>query len=260
MSVQGKVVWHDLMTKDVARSKAFYGELFGWKVVEQGAWAFWSHDGGNDHFGTLMPVPVEGMPSNWVPYITVDDLDAALVAIPAHGGRLHTAKMAAGTTGHFAIAADPHGATFSVWQYAAGAPKPETDTPPGAGHFCWAELHSPNPSADEKFYAAVFGYGVEHMEMPGMKYTVFLRDAKRADGTRRQGGGMMQLQAGMTHPFWLSYVAVADCDATIERAGKLGGSVIQGAMEIPNIGRMAIFADPTQAVFAVLGPNKPHTH
>jgi len=33
---QGKFVWHDLLTSDVATAKKFYGELFGWSFKKQG--------------------------------------------------------------------------------------------------------------------------------------------------------------------------------------------------------------------------------
>ncbi|MFL7868771.1 MAG: hypothetical protein AB8I58_08085, partial [Anaerolineales bacterium] len=29
-TLPGKVVWHDLVTPDLDKSRAFYGELFGW--------------------------------------------------------------------------------------------------------------------------------------------------------------------------------------------------------------------------------------
>jgi uncharacterized protein len=257
MSVQGKVVWHDLMTKNLEGSKAFYGELFGWRLQKQGPWSFLCPADSDQHFGTMMMLEsTQPMPSHWVPYITVDDIDAALKAIPAHGGVLHTGKMAAGETGHFAVAADPQGATFTVWQY-NGAPKStDTDTPPPPGHFCWAELHTSDPEAAEKFYGAVFGYSIQHMEMPGMKYTIFLRDSKRADGSLRQGGGMMKMQEGISHPFWLSYVAVADCDASVTKATQLGANIVAPPTNIPNVGRFSMMLDPTHAAIAVLGPNK----
>ena len=33
---QGKFVWYDLLTTDVAAARGFYGELFGWSFKEQG--------------------------------------------------------------------------------------------------------------------------------------------------------------------------------------------------------------------------------
>ncbi len=53
---------------------------------------------------------------------------------------------------------------------------------------------------------------------------------------------------------WCPYFSVADCDAAVERAKKLGGKVHVGPHDIPNIGRFAILADPQGATFAMMKP------
>jgi len=44
------------------------------------------------------------------------------------------------------------------------------------------EVLRTSSEACERFYASVAGYKFEHMEMPGMRYTLLLRAAKRPDG------------------------------------------------------------------------------
>jgi hypothetical protein len=51
---------------------------------------------------------------------------------------------------------------------------------------------------------------------------------------------------------WLTYFAVADCDATVRRAGELGGKVLAGPENAPGIGRWATLEDPQGAVFSVI--------
>ncbi len=255
MGIQGKIVWHDLMTSDLERARQFYGELFGWRTKDEGGWSFITPADDDKHFGTLMTLPAPNMPPHWVPYLAVADLDAAMAAIPAAGGKLHTAKMKAGTTGTFAIAADPQGASFTAWQYAEGHAPPDVETIPGTGHFCWDELLTSDVAAAQAFYGKVCGYETEKMPMPGMDYSLFLREAKTAEGKRRQAAGLMALPQGVPHPFWASYVVVANCDATMERAKRLGATLPMPAMDVPAVGRFTTLLDPSMAAIGILQPS-----
>jgi uncharacterized protein len=49
---------------------------------------------------------------------------------------------------------------------------------------------------------------------------------------------------------WATYFAVDDCDATLARAGELGGEAVAQPMDIP-AGRFAVVRDPQGAVFGV---------
>jgi predicted enzyme related to lactoylglutathione lyase len=55
-------------------------------------------------------------------------------------------------------------------------------------------------------------------------------------------------------PYWTTYVSVADADATVAVARDAGGTVFVEPMDVLDVGRMAIFADPTGAVVAVWQP------
>jgi predicted enzyme related to lactoylglutathione lyase len=258
MNVQGRIVWHDLMTTNLEASRRFYGELFSWRIPSEGQWNFLYPAGDEkNHFGTMMVLEQPGVPSHWVPYVAVNDLDAAAKAITAGGGKIIVPRHSAGTTGDFVYALDPHGAAFTAWQYTGGEGKPEIDGLPPVGAFCWDELMTPDVEASKKFYGAVFGWDAETMEMGGgMQYTMWRREAKGADGKPRQAAGMMKKPPEVPRAMWLSYVTVADCDASVDKATKLGGKPTSPPMEIPNIGRFSALLDPTFAPFAILGPNK----
>jgi uncharacterized protein len=255
MSNRGRVVWHDLNTNDIDGARRFYGELFGWNISAHGQWNFIAPAGEAQHFGTMIQhEPAEKIPPHWLPYLTVTDLEAAIAKVPAAGGKILVPKMPAGTTGHFSYVSDPQGAVFALWQYADSPGKPELDAAPPAGHFCWDELLTSDPAAATKFYGELIGYASEPSAVPGMEYTLWLREAKRPDGKRRQAAGLMKLPPGMTHPCWLSYVAVAGCDQAAERAKTLGATVVFGPVNIPDVGRIATLLDPTGAAIAIISP------
>lgn len=255
MSLQGRVVWHDLNTNDLGKAKAFYGELFNWDIRAEGEWNLLYSKGSDEHFGAMMALHDPATPPHWLPYLTVENLDQAMAAVTANGGALHTAKMSAGKSGDFAVAADPQGAAFTLWQYAAGQGKPEQDTPLPAGRFCWDELMTPDPDSAKRFYGAVVGWQSEDMPMQEMTYTLWKRPgALGPDGKPRQAGGLMKSPPGVPHPFWCSYVLVDDCDASAARAKQLGGTVVMAPTDIPNVGRFATLIDPTGAAISILAP------
>ena len=51
---------------------------------------------------------------------------------------------------------------------------------------------------------------------------------------------------------WMPYVMVSDCNATAARAGELGARTFVPPNDIPNVGRFAVFADPTGAALAII--------
>ena len=72
------------------------------------------------------------------------------------------------------------------------------------------------------------------------------------------GGAMAPPMDGMP-PFWGIYFAVADCDATVAKAKELGANVLNGPMDVPEVGRMAALMDPQGAAFSVIKNAGPTT-
>ncbi len=113
----------------------------------------------------------------------------------------------------------------------------------------WVELGSPDMDASVEFYAALFGWEVpesENAEQTG-GYRIALKDGKPA-------AGMMPLMQEGQPPTWTTYVSVADADAIAAAVKEAGGNVIAEPMDVMDLGKMAIFADPTGAVFGIWQP------
>ncbi len=58
-------------------------------------------------------------------------------------------------------------------------------------------------------------------------------------------------------PTWLGYVSVADVDETVASIEQAGGKALMPAFDIPNIGRIAMVADPQGAPFYLMKPIPP---
>jgi predicted enzyme related to lactoylglutathione lyase len=114
---------------------------------------------------------------------------------------------------------------------------------------CWVELSSPDLDASIEFYGALFGWDVPESE--NAEQTGGYRLA--ALGGSPTAGMMPQMQEGQPVA-WATYVSVEDAEATAAAVTDAGGTVVAEPMEVMDLGTMAIFADPTGAVFGVWQP------
>ena len=116
--------------------------------------------------------------------------------------------------------------------------------------FVHVELHTQDIGKAKEFYAKLFDWKLNDTDMGGgMTYTMI----EVGEGT---GGGMMKSPMPNVPSSWLAYVGVDDVKAATKKAASLGATIIQDAMEIPNIGAFSIVSDPTGAVFAMFEPRR----
>jgi predicted enzyme related to lactoylglutathione lyase len=111
----------ELNTTDLAKAKSFYGALFDWKLedVPMGDMGSYTLIGvGEGTGGGMMTHPVEGMPSSWLAYVTVDDIDAATDKARALGAHIVRDVTKIPNIGSFSIITDPTGATLALWKAA----------------------------------------------------------------------------------------------------------------------------------------------
>ena len=114
---------------------------------------------------------------------------------------------------------------------------------------CWVDLATPDLEAAEKFYGPLLGW-----EIPELPNSAEMGGYRRAKKAGRDVAGAMPLMQEGQPPAWGTYVAVADADTTAAAVKDAGGSVISVPMDVMELGRMAIFADPTGAVFGIWQP------
>lgn len=248
-----RFVWHDLMTTDAPRALAFYQALFGWerKPFDMGeAGTYDMLYAGEIGIGGITPLDAgEGVPSHWIGYVSVPDVDAACATAEAAGGKTHVPPTDIPTVGRFAVVEDPTGAVFSPFR-GEGEAMPEPANPP-AGTFAWDEIMTSDPETAGAFYAGLTGWTRAQMEMPTGVYHLF----KRGDAF---AAGMMQLPPDTpARPHWLPYVAVASADASAAKAAELGATVLVEPTDIEAWGRFAVAMDPTGAVFGMLENKQP---
>jgi len=120
MSNQGKVWWNELNTRDVAGSKAFYGNVIGWKfeemdMGENGTYNIAKH--GEGSAGGIFPMTgpqFDGLPQHWMVYFAVDDVAATCAAVKANMGSVKQEPFDVPNFGRIAICIDPSGGAFGI--------------------------------------------------------------------------------------------------------------------------------------------------
>jgi uncharacterized protein len=248
MSNTGRFVWHELHTTDRSKAMKFYATLIGWetKDVPMGPGDPYGLCllGGKDIAGITKSMAPAHVPSHWLPYIAVDDVDASAAKLKELGGKVLQAPMDIPEVGRFAAVADPQGAAFAIFKHVK--PYPEEPAQPPVGAFCWEELATPDPEAAAKFYAALFGYTVESMDMgPAGTYRIL------KNGDRQRAGMTKPMPGAPPGAHWLEYIHVKDVDSSTRNAKELGATVHLEPQDIPKIGRFSIVADPTGAAVAL---------
>lgn len=116
-----------------------------------------------------------------------------------------------------------------------------------SGTVGWVDLSTPDIEGARRFYAALLGWELAVQRTPLGSYTV----ASSAD---REIAGMMDQAPEMagTPAAWTVFVVVDDLEATLGAATGAGGNVLQAPFEIPGGAQVAVVADPTGAVFALI--------
>jgi uncharacterized protein len=118
MAGDGEFCWNELMTRDGAAACRFYGELLGWKVLDEmdmGPMGKYRIFGiGDERLGGVMDLP-KGVPSPcWIYYVNVLDLDAAIARATKRGGKVMNGPTDIPGGGRIAQLADAQGAAFAL--------------------------------------------------------------------------------------------------------------------------------------------------
>jgi predicted enzyme related to lactoylglutathione lyase len=113
----------------------------------------------------------------------------------------------------------------------------------------WVDLASPDLAASAAFYSALFGWEAKDQGPEAGHYHMFEKDGVAVAGA---GPIMMEGQP----PAWTTYISVTDADQAVAQVTAAGGTVFVEPMDVLDVGRMAVFADPTGAAAAVWQPRR----
>jgi uncharacterized protein len=260
----GVPCWVDTGHPDPDAAVEFYRGLFGWDLQD----TMPPGSDGRYYIARLHGGEVAGIgsqmsdtpdPAAWTTHIAVADADEAAARVQAAGGTVVAGPFDVFDAGRMAVATDPEGAVFSVWQGNRMIGAAVVNEP---GSLNFNVLATRDPAAAESFYGSVFGWkrlDIGMWALPG-----YGDDLERATpGVRK-----MQADAGAPEGFidvvaalepipddqpdtpahWGVTFGVDDADAVAARAVELGGTVVVPPRDVP-WSRQTVIDDPQGARF-----------
>jgi uncharacterized protein len=239
----GTPTWIDLGIPDPDRAMAFYGAVFGWDFEvgpeETGRYTMCRVD--DRAVAAIMPNPDRGVTDFWWSvYLATDDCAETGKRVEQAGGRLVQPTMDVMDQGRMAIAVDPVGAQFGLWEGRSFVGAELVNEP---GSLLRNDLVTSTPGPAREFYATVFDFTLDsNPDLPGLDFT-FLR---RPDG--HEIGGIMGNPSASSSR-WGTLFEVADTDAAVASARASGGTATDPQDFV--YGRVASITDPFGATFDV---------
>jgi predicted enzyme related to lactoylglutathione lyase len=118
----GALCWAELTTRDPTKAEAFYTQMFGWTAKHSAPAAMMDYTefSVNGQPGVGMMAMPENMPpqvpSYWMPYFQVTDLDASTATAKRLGASVMVGPHAIPDGGRFVILQDPQKAMFAMYQ------------------------------------------------------------------------------------------------------------------------------------------------
>ncbi len=246
----GAPTWADLATRDQAAALTFYSALFGWTAEtpnpELGNYANLLRDG--QRIVGTMPVMSPDTPVAWTVHFASEDAEKTTTLVTENGGVLHAPAIDVMDLGRLAVAADPGGAAFGIWQAGTHLGFPVLDEP---GAPTWFELQSRDYDAVLDFYRTVLGWQTQVVSdaAPDVRYSAVVIDGQQVAGVM-DGDGF--LPEGVPSS-WQVYFSTINIEASVAKAVELGATMPDPIDDTP-YGRLAVLTDPTGAKFKLRQP------
>jgi len=241
------VVHFDISGPDPAELQSFYGDLFGWAVTTMPGMEYALVDtragsGINGGIGASQ----EGN-GGVTFYVFSEDLQASLDKAESLGARTTQPVTVIPGTVALAMFDDPAGNPIGLVGSATGQEGQEAPGP-SAGNgapVSWFEVMGTDAGALVAFYTELFGWETKKYDIPGdVEYHEV--DTKAGQGI---AGGIGSNPNGVAYV--TVYADVPDLQATVDRAGQLGGKTLKPPETMPNGPTIAMLADPQGHMFGI---------
>ncbi len=242
----GTPCWADLGVADIPRAGRFYSRLFGWDIQAgpPEACGYTVCLKAGRAVAGIGPRLAPESPASWAVYLATEDADATASEITKAGGQILAVPRDVMDAGRMAIATDPGGAVFGIWQGRSHTGFGLANEP---GAVCWNENFSRDMEGNQAFYQKVFGYDYGALPAPDFRYATLKLGGAEVGGIGELGSGFPP----EVPAHWSTYFAVTDTDAAVDAITGAGGSVQRAPWDTP-YGRMAVVSDDQGAAFSLM--------
>ena len=258
--LDGKIIWHDLITDTPIKTKKFYQELFGWQFEELSIagglfgninYTLIRHNG--QLIGGMIDqtkLKVKEDISQWVVLMSVKDIDKAVKEVSNSGGTVFSPATDLGDRGKIAIVADPQGALLGFLQTKNG--DPDDGITINSGNFLWNELWTNNVNKATEFYQRIASYKIDDHKVEHEHTTETNYRLLKTNNEPRVG--ILTNPVEHLTPIWVSYLRVKDADsldAIVAKVTELEGEILLAPQDRAIGGRVALIAGPSGAGIAL---------
>ena len=216
-------IWADLSTFDVAAAQSFYRHCFSWEFTDSGD-DYWIAQIDSQATAALFTMPEMfqriQMPSFWMSYIMVQNLDGIVERAEALGAKIEVAPQEAPDgSGRIALIRDPAGAGFTCYE---GPDLGGRDSALRNGRLVWNELHVSDLGRVREFYETVFDWLI----VPAVgseRYEIFTKN------NRHDAIAGIQVTSNALKgdkEYWGVYFAVANLDQSAAQILEAGGQIV----------------------------------
>lgn len=258
--LEGKIIWHDLITDKPAQTKKFYQELFGWQFEELtlagglfGKINYTLIRHNDKLIGGMIDqtkLQVKKDISQWVVLMSVKDINKAVDEVKDSGGTVFAPATDLGDRGKIAIVADPQGALLGFLQTKQG--DPEDGKVIVEGDFLWNELWTKNVGKATEFYQRIAEYNVDDRTVESAKADD--KNYRLLKTNNKPRVGILANPVKNLDPIWVSYLRVKDAkslDALVAKVESLKGEILLAPQDRAIGGRVALIAGPSGAGIAL---------
>ena len=258
--LEGKIIWHDLITDKPVQTKKFYQELFGWQFEELTLagglfgkinYTLIRHNG--KLIGGMIDqtkLQVKKDISQWVVLMSVKDINKAVDEVKNSGGTIFSPATDLGDRGKIAIVADPQGALLGFLQTKQGDPEDEKVIVDG--DFLWNELWTNNVGKATEFYQRIAEYNIDDRNVESAKTSD--KNYRTLTTKNKPRVGILTNPVENLAPIWVSYLRIKDAkslDALVAKVEGLNGEILLAPQDRAIGGRVAFIAGPSGAGIAL---------
>jgi predicted enzyme related to lactoylglutathione lyase len=236
----------EIRTRDLSKAKAFYSQVFDWKLADISP-SYAMIDTGKEPAGGIVQVSASECPLGVCNYALVADCAATGRRAAEIGGRIIVPKKEVPGYGSFVDTIDPWGNELAFWQAAGTSPAFQGS---GKNGFCWVELSAPDLDAAVGYYTKLLGWKFA-IDMDSKSYAHTEHTGKTI-GVGLLGGEMAKHMPGVT-----TYIDVEDLDASGKKIAAAGGRVVFGPQHIPGTGYFSMVVDPEGNRLAIFRSARP---
>ncbi|MCY6383622.1 VOC family protein [Hoeflea prorocentri] len=245
----GRVVWHDLFTRNRKRAMAFYQRLAGWRYVTEHATDF-AWGGGEKDFvlalladeaGAGFAETPQAFQDGWIAYVEVRDVDAAALQAEELGGAVVRAPFDVPGVGRNALLADPFGALIGISLSRHSFPAPRSQFGP--------EIYlSDRAVFPDAFYRTLFDWRAASAQSAGPAGCAICGPSGETVALRHSA--TLPRAAGA---LWLPSLKVADPQAALCHGQELGAKPFNGTSGEPAQRPYCMLQDPDGSLLRLLG-------